>query len=430
MCVKGIPERIDTGADCKVTMVSWLNRWDEFLVSHGMDSVFWVKDSGDVYRYLITDYALVTLDDVQVNVKGLRGNALARIGITLRSGDTYDLQNLSMSAKALLNSLGPSISASLEKYISRDMAGPELFFQVMLLLESSTTSALRTVEEELIKMRLKSEPGENVETFTSKMMSKIRRLEGANRLPRDLGQIMATSLMDCSVETFRLHFMQVFNELEVDSSKYTYQQIINVATTRYRTALDRHLWTPGSGGQKPDEIPVSMKAELTLLIQSTIDKRVKANQKSASGGNTKGDSLDASSTKTVKCFNCGGQHYARDCPKPKADSSNKKRQGSGAGGRNQVNPANKWKRTPPKKDEAHTKEVSGSTFHWCGTCKQWNTSHGTSDHVAGFKKSGDGGGSTNGSATTGTGQANLAQTGLVAGFLASMSSKDRAGQSN
>jgi hypothetical protein len=161
-----------------------------------------------------------------------------------------------------------------------------------------------------------------------------------------------------------------------------------------------------------------MKAELTLLIQSTVDKR----------NNT------SSNTKKVECFKCGGDHYANVCPENKSGSGSskikKKRQKSGGGG-NQTNPDTKWKRTPPKKDEAHTKEVSGTKYFWCGTCKIWNTTHGTTDHVAGFKKTGGGGGgSSNGSTTTGTGQANLAQTGLVAGFLANVSSKGRAGQSN
>jgi hypothetical protein len=260
-------------------------------------------------------------------------------------------------------------------------------------------------------MRLKDEPGEDVNSFTTKMVTKIRRLEGAKRLPPDLGQIMATALMDCSVDTFRLQFTQVFNKTEGAPAKYTYQEIVNMATASYRTALDRKIWTPALGEQKTDEIPVSMKAELTSLIQSTVDKRVKAK---GQGNNDNGGGQKQTGGKPVECWTCGGNHYARNCPK-----SGSKDSSIGNGG----STTKSWKKTPPKKDEPHEKKVNGKTFYWCGKCTRWTTTHGTSQH-RGKKKKGE----TNDS--TGNEQANLAQahTDLVAGFLATMSSKDRYGQ--
>ena len=156
-------------------------------------------------------------------------------------GDQYNEQNLEWLGQALLASIGTSLASTLEKYVTTKITGPELFFHIMETLESTSSSVLRTVERELTEMRLRQEAGENVNTFTSTMMAKIRRLEGANRLPHDLGQIMARALMDCSVESFRMQFTHIYNEFEINPKKYKYQVIINLATSSYKSCLDNKM---------------------------------------------------------------------------------------------------------------------------------------------------------------------------------------------
>ena len=75
-------------------------------------------------------------------------------------------------------------------------------------------------------MSLRDEPGENVEKFTAKMVDKISRLEGANRLPADIGQIMCKALMAFSVQTFALQFSQMFNDFELHPKKYDYTEVV------------------------------------------------------------------------------------------------------------------------------------------------------------------------------------------------------------
>ena len=250
-------------------------------------------------------------------------------------------------------------------------------------------------------MRLRQEGGENVNTFTSMMMAKIHWLEGANQLPHNLGQIMARALMDCSVESFRMKFTHVYNDFEINPKKYKYQEIINLATSSYRSCLDNKMWTPAEA-KKADslDIPVAMKAHMMSLIHSVMDKKMKG--KSGGNGGSEKDSNN--------CQICGsGDHTAKDCPNKNGQNSsngNKKKKSKGGNSKGVG-----WKGTPPKKGESHEKEVDGTTYYWCGKCTRWNTTHKSSEHIVGFKKAGN-------EESEGNDEAMLAQTGLVSGYLA------------
>jgi len=193
-------------------------------------------------------------------------------------------------------------------------------------------------------------------------------------------------------------------------AKYTYNDIIKLATSFYRTALDRKMWTLAQSGKNSGEIPVSMKAEVTSLIQSAVDKQLK-NNKNSGGGKESG----------VKCWDCGGNHYARNCPKKDGNSNNNGNNGGqnqqhGNQGNSGGSGKRKWKSIPPKEGESEQKTHEGKTYYWCAKCRKWNLTHKTDQHMAGIGKEGQGGQAKK----DGDGAANMAAAsypGLVAGFL-------------
>ena len=291
------------------------------------------------------------------------------------TGDQYGEQNLKWSFKAIHNSLGLTLATSLEKYADIISTGPALYFQMMQTIQSTTMSDLRTVEDELTAMRLRKEPGENVNTFTTTMEAKIRRLEGAGRLPDDIGQIMATGLMNCTVETFRVKFTQVFNDLELNPRKYDYHDIIRMAVSSYRTAIDRKMWVPNKKDQKVDTLPKAFKAEIGQFIHQAL-----SNQKG--GGSTTQSMFKGT------CHNCNQVgHMARNCPHPKKDSSNpaaSNNPSNNNGGASEKKM--RWYRIKSKDNESHEQTRNDKKYFWCDKCSRWNTTHKTAACVVGFKK--------------------------------------------
>ena len=389
---QGLKDTIDITADSKMTIVSFVRKMDIFLKDHGLDTVFYLHDSEGNMRYLIKEYAYFTSAQVKTE-----------ICLLMAAGDQYDVQNLQWSLQAVHNSLGMTLATSMEKHASEATTGPALYFQLMQTIQSTTSSALRTVEEELVAMRLSKEPGENVNTFTTKMTDKIRRLEGAGRLPDDLCQIMATCLMDSTVETFRLQFTQIFNECERNATRYDYNELIKIATSSYRTSVDRKMWIPNKSNKEKDTLPKALKAELGTLIQSALAKERNSHQ--ASGQ----QASQQQKQRKGDCNHCGKPgHWARECPdKQGTQTRNTTNNTTGGSNNDSNNTTNKthWYRVKPTGNDPHEKEKNGKKYYWCAKCTRWNPTHLTDDHKVGYKKEG------------GTGQLCMSSGALVAGFL-------------
>ena len=72
---------------------------------------------------------------------------------------------------------------------------------------------------------------------------------------------------------------------------------------------------------------------------------------------------------SVTCFNCGKKgHYANKCTNPTSTAP----VATGA--------SREWMKIQPTAGSPETKEVNGRTWHWCGGCNSWSTTHGTATH--------------------------------------------------
>ena len=64
----------------------------------------------------------------------------------------------------------------------------------------------------------------------------------------------------------------------------------------------------------------------------------------------------------------------------------KKKQDSSGSNNTSSQKKKRWRRTPPTPGSSETINKEGRTYYWCGKCKRWTESHGTTEHVDGFKK--------------------------------------------
>ena len=382
---QGLLVKIDVTKENKVTQVAFLNNLTAYLKKHGLDSVFWLfcgTATARTQSYIIRDYARYDYEQVRVEVDDLLAN-----------GNAYDHTNLEWSGEAILNSVGPTLLGDLQKFLTEEIYGPLVFMRVMGILQSCTTSALRTVEIQLRDMKLRKEPAENVDTYCNKVQEKCRLLEGADRLPIDAPSMIANGLSTSTVENFRVLFIGIFNALETNPVLYTYLALIQRATSAYRAAKDRNEWGP-------------------LLLVKASEPSVQMNQARL---------IQRGGTNDVRdCWNCGGRgHFANQCPSPRLGGSGRQNVNANSDtGNNSSNagsePTISWKKIPPS-DGTRDMTRNGKSYKWCGTCNRWNTSHYTNGHTGGRgngggrgrggrgnRQRGSGGNSNSGGATQGS----------------------------
>ena len=397
-CVEGLSEerRLDQTSGNQVQIATWVRNLKDKVEAAGMDTVFRVPtlytpavpavaavpasagvaavaavaavpetltDTAGTEIYILEQWGQVTEEQVKKWIEWLRDN-----------GDIHDTDNLSMSARAICDSLGATLWDTVEKETTENTTGPEVFLLVLGHVQASSSQAVRDLVSDLEKMTLMSESGENVTTFTNKVADVCRRIEGSGQPPPDLALVVAKTLSASTVTMFQLEMYAMYNELDKNLKAHTWQGVLLKAKTKYTSMSNSKLWTAAQT-KKTDEI-AALKAEVATLKSKVSDK---SNSGSGNGNSRRTD--------TRTCFNCGEKgHISPNCPK-KGKNGN-----SGNSGNNQSNNNNSGAgssqgetkkkspyRQPPGTDDPKEKTIDGVSCSWCGKCGRWT--HGDKKHT-------------------------------------------------
>jgi hypothetical protein len=334
-CTTGLPPEscYDTATTNTVSLVMYLNDVKTLISQTGQDGVFLIMHEDGTERSLLDYSGMFTAEEAEAHAKEL-----------MTKGDEYDRINLVSSGLLMLKTIGPTLRGEIQKSIicgTASNTGPVIFMLIIERIVTSSSQTWRNMTNELQKLRLSQEPGENVEAFASKVNYLCRTLEGANQLPPDAAVLVSQCFMTSAVEVFKIKFMGIYGELDGQPKKYTWMQVVSQATRMYHTLkLTEGNWS------------VDVRAPPHSLPGAVVLKE---------GAN--------SST----CHSCGKPgHFSRNCPN----------NGSGGGGKDP------WKNTAPAAGQPETMIKFDKNYYWCGTCKAWNLSHVTDKHVTGASNRG------------------------------------------
>jgi hypothetical protein len=334
-CTTGLaPEScFDTATTNTVSLVMYLNDVKTLISQTGQDGVFLVTHQDGVERSLLEFSGMYTSSEVEVHVKKL-----------LESSDDYDKKNLVSSGLLMLKTIGPTLRGEIQKFINDPATntGPFIFMLIIERIITSSSQTWRNMINDLQKLRLSQEPGENVEAFSVKVNHLCRTLEGANQLPPDAAVLVSQCFMSSAVEVFKIKFMGIFGELDSQPRKYTWLEVVSQATRMYHTLK----LTEGNWSVEVRVPPHSLPAAVVLKEGAS----------------------------TSNCHSCGKPgHFSRNCPNNV----------NGGGGSKDP-----WKNTAPAAGQPETMIKFDKNYYWCGTCKAWNLSHVTDKHVTGASNRG------------------------------------------
>jgi hypothetical protein len=167
--------------------------------------------------------------------------------------------NLKWSGKAIMNTSitldlwetiekDVGITLDLWKTIEKDVGigpnGPATYAAVIAKVQQVSASAIRTMVNWLKDMSLIKEPGQDVETFGSKIVEMARRITGSGAAPSDLTSIVAGCFVDCDMLAFKLKVLSSFNLVDDKPNAMTWEEIIRKLKAKYLSLLGNGLWEP------------------------------------------------------------------------------------------------------------------------------------------------------------------------------------------
>jgi hypothetical protein len=361
-------KQIDISASNKVPFTTWLKAIKEHIEETGMDGIFHVLQLDGSAEYLLTDWGKTKTTHIMEWEKKILVDGIT----TNTSPCPYDKVNARLSAKFIKQSIGPTLFDRIDRELPSTASGPRVLLHCIAKLQATTSTAQRALVDRLIKLKLKDEPGKNVDTFANKVDEVCTRIDGLGNAPPDLPTLVVVSFLGSSVDEFNMKILEISNSLDDDPTKYSWDQVVLMATTKFATLKNTHRWPPLEAGQTQEQAFQSLVRDVRTL-KSKIHPTGSAG---GGGGTTPG-------TETRTCNYCKQVgHLIKDCPKKKATGSSNDstptvtKTGDGDAKKN-------WRRIPPSENGSQTKTVEGETYKWCGKCRRWNTgakAHLTSEH--------------------------------------------------
>jgi hypothetical protein len=287
-CTKGLPEekRLGPADDDKrtVTIPSWVAMIRSCFEDRGMDTVmrlYNAEEEEELYMLSDENWGRVDGRDVTNWVKELKRGVLKDGQDTeLHPACPFDQDNLAWSGKFIMNSITSDLWEIIEKEVGSNPTGPEAFFAIIQEGQVSTASMVQALTEQLKRMSIKSEPGQNVQTFTNKIVDIARRINGSFLPVPNLHSLVLLPYLQCDVESFRLYATDLHMRADrsLGSTSLSIYRSNNATDPawmasltdlkiRFREIRAAGLWTPLNNRKQPDEMK-ALRAELKALQQT------------------------------------------------------------------------------------------------------------------------------------------------------------------
>jgi hypothetical protein len=220
--------------------------------------------------------------------------------------DDWINENMDLTYEYLKSETAPAfwmkISEEYDGYKSVVKGGPLFLYLMIRQLMADNDSISVALADKIKGLKISSCKGEDVDEVVTHLRGIIHRLKTMRRRDRSGNQI----------EVVPYDQTKRFYEVFQTSSNKTFN---NMFAARLEREYGEYLITGSSAWSEPDKI-INMAGNLyTKLCSETLWNG--QDQNKATFPTFKSPTAASAFVSKVKCHNCGGDHYLRDCPDPK-----------------------------------------------------------------------------------------------------------------
>jgi hypothetical protein len=289
--------------------------------------------SGSDYQSLFQWYAILTVEEVMASNEWYRTFPTASwYGENM--GLTYEYLKTHMTTE-----LWQEVKDEYNGYPAKGKGGPLLLYLMIHHLIAANDSIAITLSKKIDTVKISSYKGEDVSAVVTHLRAIIRRLQQMRRRDAAGNQIDLVPL-DLTKRLYSV--FQTSSSLEFN----------NLFQNRYSFEYAESLASGNKAWSEPEKV---LNLALNLYTRLCADDNwVGTNQNKSTFSTTLNPKAATSTMGTVKCHNCGGPHYLRDCPVPRDKARiDANRQKMDSTRRQTKNGGNKSKGSGSKQQEGH-----------------------------------------------------------------------------
>ena len=308
----------------------------------GNDSVchFTAADGGDLL-HIVDKYGQLSIDRITNQ---------ATPYLTGNNNNSRQAQNNMIMATWTLASLAAEARVEIETYASEYTIGDKICFALLWKRIVNVPSMDSTVTARNIRSSLDGLPAEipnmTIADFNQKLTNLATQLSSRGETKDDLVTLILTAYQNTTDSRFNDYWRRMESDLDDNIGilvGMTWQQVLAKGATKYSQYQDD--WGKKS---KYEEDFIALTAQLRGQLELKTPPKGKSKKSKAKGKGSPPASKQSSNS---------------DGPvaKNKKPTGDRKRQKADE----------KWKKTPPKDGEPHTKTVNGWECHWCEHHMAW-----------------------------------------------------------
>ena len=302
-------------------IITVINNLEDFLTTHGMESVFTI-DEGTRTFDMLKRPAMLTKDVVDKWIKNLTVDGVPVTGKSNLPVCPYDLTNLEWSYDTILNSCSDALVLDLKRNLKDDQAtGPALLFAVLQICYRQAESKVESVLKLIEKLNLRDFPGQNVTSYKQKLDEYLTELE--MNIPQDaqipgLRNKALKGLTNCTFDFFRNRVLDKLIAAE-PATVNDIKDIVKELDILYLTLMEQDNYPPGVKAIPEDSKVLALQAEMKFLKT----EMTKLHQdRSASSTKGSGPSILKPSEKTIRFLDQEGASASSNKPSQRTPKPN------------------------------------------------------------------------------------------------------------